>query len=650
MAKLSSAACCLFAFLVCFPAAINAQQLPGASRIQAAYQKTEQRIPMRDGKTLHTTIYTPRDTSQKWPIMLKRTPYSSAPYGANAYPPAIGPSALMEDQKYIFVVQDVRGRYMSEGKFKNMRPNFLSEKVVDESSDTWDTIDWLVKRVRNNNGKVGMWGVSYPGFYCAAALPNHHKALVASSPQAPISDFYFDDFHHRGAYLLSYFLATNTFGYQHRGPTPQKWYPSVQPNIQDPWSFYMNLGSLQNADRFFAPGNEFWKELTEHPNYDQFWQQRSILPHLKNIKTNILVVGGLFDAEDLYGPFNIYREIEKNNKGNFNAMVMGPWEHGEWAMRGQGDKIYTVGKLGFKSGLQDFYQRDIEAPFFAHFLKGQGVAPDFEAIVYDTGINDWKKYSKWPPNGSTTIKKYFSPGGKLADKTPTGKADAKEAWTEFISDPGNPVPYRKREDIKFRFTPREFMSDDQRFASSRDDVLVFQTEPLEQPLNLAGELLAHLRVSTDQSAADWIVKLIDVYPDDHPFVPGSQRGLNFGGYQQMVRSEVMRGRFRESFETPKPFVPNEVTTVDLPLQAVCHTFKKGHRIMIHVQSTMFPYIDRNPQKYVPNIFKAADTDFTSARHRVYHNATDASWIEMTIGEKLKPAAKEPETKEPETKK
>ncbi len=635
MLKIRTVICfiCLFSFIGMLDT-LQAQQLPGAGRIVKNYQKTEVDIPMRDGVKLHTVIYSPRDTRKKFPIMMKRTPYSAGPYGPT-YSPRIGPSAIMEDEGYIFVHQDVRGRFMSEGSYDNMRPNEDDEKVVDESSDTYDTIDWLVKNVKQNNGKVGMWGISYPGFYCAAALPNHHPALVASTPQAPISDFFFDDFHHHGAYLLSYLTATNTFGYQHKGPTAKKWYPEVERGTNDAWQFYMNLGSLKNADRLFEAENEFWQQLTEHPNYDTFWQKRSILPHLKNIKTNVLVVGGFYDAEDLYGPLNIYRNIEKNND-NFNAIIMGPWEHGEWSRRGFGrNKIYTVGKLGIDSGLQDFYQKRIEAPFFAHFLKGKGSAPKFEAMMYDTGDRKWRKFEQWPPAEAKTVKSYLGAGGVLSGKPSETAADAEGAFSEFVSDPMNPVPYRKFEDIKFRFTPREFMTDDQRFASSRPDVLVFQSEPLKKPVTLTGDLLAHLKVSTSQSAADWIVKLIDVYPDNHRFVPGSDRGLDFRGFQGLVRSETIRGRFRNGYDKPEPFVPDEVTTVDLPLQDVCYTFKKGHRIMIHVQSTMFPYIDRNPQKYVPNIFEAEDSDFVSAVHRVYHNATDASWIEMKVLEKKK---------------
>lgn len=609
----------------------SAQQIPGAQRIKSMYQKTEVDIPMRDGVKLHTTIYSPRDTRRKYPIMLQRTPYSTAPYG-DQYSPRIGPSAIMEEDGYIFVHQDVRGRFMSEGSYDNMRPNVDDEKVVDESSDTYDTIDWLVKKVSNNNGKAGMWGISYPGFYCAAALPNHHPALVASTPQAPISDFFFDDFHHHGAYLLSYLSATNTFGYQHNGPTPRKWYPEVGIGTKDAWQFYMNLGSLKNADRLFEEKNEFWQQLSTHPNYDTFWQKRSILPHLKNISTNVLVVGGFYDAEDLYGPLNIYKNIEKNND-NFNAIIMGPWEHGEWSQRGFGqDRIYTVGKLGIDKGLQDFYQSKVEAPFFAHFLKGKGDAPKFEALMYDTGARKWKKFAKWPPENAKTVKSYLGAGGTLSPAKPESAADAKGAFSEFVSDPLNPVPYRQLSDIKIRFTPREFMTDDQRFATARADVLTFQSEPLEKDLTLTGDMLAHLQVSTSQSAADWIVKLIDVHPDDHPFIAGSDPSIQFGGYQGLVRSETIRGRFRNSYEKPEPFVPGEVATVDLPLQDVCYTFKRGHRVMIHVQSTFFPYIDRNPQKYVPNIFDADDTDFVSAVHRVYHSGENASWIEMKVME------------------
>jgi putative CocE/NonD family hydrolase len=612
----------IFFLTVCFLVSnvAVAQQQP----IQQQYSKRSVRISMRDGKKLFTTIYQPRDRSKKYPIMINRTPYSTQPYG-DQYARRIAPSKLMQDEGYIFVHQDVRGRWMSEGDFDNMRPNVDNPKEIDESSDTYDTIDWLVDNVEGNNGKVGIWGVSYPGFYSAAALPDHHPALVASSPQAPISDFFFDDFHHHGAYLLSYFTANSTFGFQHAGPTNQQWYQSIKPGRQDPWSFYLSLGPMSEAGRLHK-GDFFWQQIVDHPNYDEFWQRRSILPHLKDIKTNVLVVGGFFDAEDLYGPLNIYRSIESKNPDTFNAIVMGPWSHGDWSHQ---YPIAKVGKVAFGSHVSQFYQEKIEAPFFRHFLKGVGPAPNFEAIVYDCGVRKWREYDQWPPANAKPTKFYLR-NGKTLSQTPPAETDT--ASTSFVSDPDDPVPYRDRRDLTLRFTPRPYMSDDQRFATARPDVLTFQTAPLTTPLTLTGDLMAHLNVSTTGTSADWVVKLIDVYPDDHPFVAGSDLSVNFGGFQQMVRSEVIRGRFRNSYEQPEPFVAGEVAEINLPLQDVCHTFKKGHRIMVHVQSTWFPLIDRNPQKYVDNIFKAKAEDFIKATHTLHHSQNQPSWIEMKVSD------------------
>ena len=599
----------------------QAQQTPQS--IQQQYTKRSVRIPMRDGALLHTTIYAPRDRTKKYPFMIKRTPYSCQPYG-DRYAKRIAPSEYMQQEGYIFVHQDVRGRWMSEGSYDNMRPHSYAEDEIDESSDTYDTIAWLLENVDNHNGKAGIWGISYPGFYSAASLPEHHPALVAASPQAPISDFFFDDFHHHGAYLLSYFIATSTFGYQHNGPTSRPWYRSINPSSQDPWTFYQGLVPLSEASRYFGEDNFFWNQLVEHPNYDEFWQRRSILPHLKNVKTNVMTVGGFFDAEDLYGPLNIYRTLEKNNPDTFNVIVMGPWSHGDWA-RNTRDAV--VGKVAFGQGISDFYQREVEAPFFRHFLKGEGEAPKFEALMYDCGLRQWGTYQQWPPATAQATKYYLHGDGSLQTNPPAENA---KPVSTFISDPRDPVPHRDRQDLTLRFTPRPYMSDDQRFATQRDDVLTFQTAPLEAPVTLTGDLLAHLKVSTTGSAADWVVKLIDVYPDDHPFVPGSEPGLEFGGFQQMVRSEVIRGRFRNSYETPEPFEPGKVAEINLPLQDVCHTFKKGHRIMIHVQSSWFPLIDLNPQKYVPNIFQARAEDFIKAEHSVYHSPAQASWIEVKV--------------------
>ncbi|MFT5301724.1 MAG: putative CocE/NonD family hydrolase [Mariniblastus sp.] len=599
------------------------QQQP-TNPVERNYSKKSYRIPMRDGKTLYTSVYTPRDQSKKYPFMINRTPYSVQPYGDDKYSGRIAPSKYMQSEGYIFVHQDVRGRWNSEDNYDNMRPHVPGDSAIDESSDTYDTIEWLLKNIPNNNGNAGIWGISYPGFYSAAALPEHHPALVASSPQAPISDFYFDDFHHHGAYLLSYFLATSTFGYQHDGPTQTAWYQSLTPSSRDAWNYYMSLGPMSEAGKLFDEDNFFWQQLSEHPNYDEFWQKRSILPHLKGIKTNVMTVGGLFDAEDLYGPFNIYREIEKNNPDTFNVLVMGPWSHGDWARQSD---YAVVGKVAFGEKVSEFYQREVEAPFFRHFLKGTGEKPKFEALIYDTGVREWKTFEKWPPAKAQSVKHYLHGDKSLSTTPPTATEIAESS---FVSDPANPVPHRDRQDIEMRFTPRPYMSDDQRFATGRPDVLAFQTQPLTESVTLTGDILAHLKVSTTGSSADWIVKLIDVYPEDHPFVAGSQPGLKFGGFQQMVRSEVIRGRFRNSYETPQPFVPNEVAEINLPLQDVCHTFKPGHRIMVHIQSSWFPLIDRNPQSYVDNIFKAKAEDFIKATHTVHHDPKAASWIELKV--------------------
>ena len=596
-----------------------AQQRPAASQF---YSKSEVRIPMRDGTKLHTAIYTPRDNSQQYPIVINRTPYSSKPYGKNNFPARVGPNQYMQQEGYIFVVQDVRGRWMSAGQFDNMRPNKDADNSIDESSDTYDTIEWLLKNVPNNNGRVGMWGISYPGFYTAAALPNHHPALVAAMPQAPISDFYFDDFHHNGAYLLSYFLATATFGYQHASPQNQLWYRTPRPATRDAWNYYLNMVPVANANGLYGDDNFFWKQLVEHPNYDEFWKQRSILPHLKDIKTNVMTVGGWFDAEDLYGPLNIYRSIEEKNPDAFNVLVMGPWSHGDW---NRNVSRATVGNYVFGERLSEFYQRQVETPFFRYFLKNSGEPPRFEALVYDTGAREWKAYAKWPPENSNPVKLFLNANRTITFDNPA--PDPGPGFLEFVSDPMNPVPYRDIKDISFGFTPRAYMADDQRFASRRPDVLVFQSEILQQPITLSGDLLANLNISTTGTDADWIVKLVDVHPDNVPNFQASPNGQSMAGYQLMVRSEVMRGRFRESFSDPKPFEPGAVTPVKVPLQDVFHTFKPGHRIMIHVQSSCFPLFDRNPQKFVDNIFKAQRSDYQAATHRVYTSSDQPSWIE-----------------------
>ncbi|MEO2070701.1 MAG: CocE/NonD family hydrolase [Zunongwangia sp.] len=576
--------------------------------IKDHYTKTEVDIPMRDGTKLHTTIYSPKDTSKKYPIIMQRTPYSSRPYGEGQMRSMIGPNPYLMQQGNIIVYQDVRGRWMSEGKYDNMRAYIPNKKgkQFDEASDTYDTIDWLVKNVDNNNGNVGMWGISYPGFYSVYSLVDSHKALKAVSPQAGISDFFFDDFHHNGAYLLSYWRVTALFGYQKDGPTTESWYELPDLGTQDQYQFFLDHTPLSTLDEYYKEDNEFWQQLKDHPNYDEFWKSRGIIQHLDDVKPAVMIVGGLFDAEDLYGPFNEYRKIEESSN-TYNILVYGPWSHGDWA-RESGRQ--AVGNVYFGDSISTRYQQDYETKFFNHFLKqnGKGSLDLAEAHIYDTGNREWTDYEQWPPKNSVAKTFYLGDEQELT----TEPTDTKQ---EFVSDPKKPVSYN--DEIKTVFTPREYMTGDQRFAARRPDVLVYETEVLDEDLTIVGEIEAMLKVATTGTAADWVVKVIDVYPPDAENYPETMDHLKMSNYHMMVRSEVMRGRFRNDFSKPKPFEPNKKTDVNITLQGVNHTFKKGHKMQIQIQSTWFPLIDLNPQTYVDNIFKAEKEDFQKQTHTVF---------------------------------
>jgi uncharacterized protein len=609
-------------------------QMPDSVYVVKNYDKMEVQIPMRDGTKLFTAIYAPKDKSKTYPILMNRTCYSVEPYGANKFERSLGPSKYLMKDGYIFVYQDVRGRWMSEGVFDNMTPNIpgndrKNKTAIDEASDTWDTIDWLIKNVKGNNGRVGQWGISYPGFYTAAGIPDAHPALKASSPQAPISDFFFDDFHHQGAFLQSYIAAFAVFGYQHEKPTTQSWYDDkimkfFEQQPKDGFDFNLHMGPLKNATEKYHQDNFFWKQIIDHPNYDDFWQKRNLLPHLTNVKHSIMTVGGWYDAEDLYGPLNIYKRIESTSPSTYNTIVMGPWSHGDWA-RERG--FQQVNHIYFGDSISTFYQREIERTFFNATLK-DGAQPKLpEAYMFDCGLKVWKQFNEWPPKEIQPMRLYFGERGKLSINQPT-KA---EAVFEYVSDPAKPVPYTSQTE-GLVFTPRRFMSDDQREASTRPDVITFETELLTEDATLAGEIMAKLKVSMTGSDADFIVKLIDVYPNDMPNdTKHNPANIIMAGYQQLVRHEVFRGRFRNSFEKPEPFKPNEVTEVDVQLQDILHTFKKGHRIMVQIHSTWFPYIDRNSQKYVDNIYKANEEDFIKSTIRVY----GSSVVEIGGGQKAK---------------
>lgn len=580
--------------------------------VKENYNKIEVKIPMRDGINLHTTIYSPKDTSQDYPILMQRTPYSSRPYGEGQYKKRVGPNNTLMEDKFIFVYQDVRGRWMSEGIYDNMRAYIPNKKgkQIDEASDTYDTIEWLINNTDNNNGKVGVWGISYPGFYSTYSLLSNHPALAAVSPQAPIGDFYFDDFHHNGAYFLSYWLATSVFGYMKEAPTDKAWYADKFPKIgtQDQYQFFLNHTPLSKLDKFYDEDNVFWQQLKTHPNYDEFWQSRGIIQHLDkiDIKPAVMTVGGLFDAEDLYGPISTYKTIEKHSDF-YNIFVFGPWSHGQWS---SGKTRQAVGNVYFGDNISKNYQTNIEAPFFKHFLKDDEVGVNvLEAKVYDTGLKKWNDYTAWPPKNRKEKVFYLS-----AEETLTEEVDSTFTNT-FVSDPKKPVPYS--EDIKTVFTPRKYMTDDQRFAARRPDVLVYESQVLDDNMKFVGDITAALKVGTTGTDADWVVKVIDVFPPDAQDTEETQDHMKMSNYHMMVRSEVLRGRYRNSFSEPAPFQARKKTDVTIKLQDINHTFKKGHKIQIQIQSTWFPLIDINPQTYVDNIFEAKESDFSKQTHAVF---------------------------------
>jgi putative CocE/NonD family hydrolase len=616
---------CLLTFstLLAIAAAAGSTRADEPFIIREHYTKQEQMIPMRDGVRLFTSIYIPKDTSQKYPIMLDRTPYSVSPYGAELYKMSLGPSQLFAKEGYIFVYQDVRGRMMSEGEYADVRPHNPNKKgaQTDENSDTYDTIEWLLKNILNNNGRVGIWGISYPGFYTSTAIIDSHPAIKAASPQAPIGDWFIgDDFHHNGTLFLPHaFNFYSTFGLPRPRPTTQ-FPPPFRHGTPDGYKFFLEMGPLANANKkYYKNEVAFWNEMMKHPNYDEFWKARNILPHLKNVKSAVMTVGGWYDAEDLYGALNTYKHIEKQNPGIVNILVMGPWSHGGWS-GGDGD---SLGNARFGSKTSVFYRESIELPFFNYYLKDKGEMKLPEAYVFETGSNAWKTYDQWPPKNVKVEALYLHPGGRLAFEPPKD-ADA-ASFDEYVSDPNKPVPHIDWTAIGMT---TGYMVADQRHAARRQDVLVYQTDVLAEDVTIAGPITASLFVSTTGTDSDFVVKLIDVYPDDAPDNTPNPAGIKMGGFQMLVRGEPMRAKFRKSFERPEPMVPGKVERVEWVMPDSYHTFKKGHRIMVQVQSSWFPLVDRNPQKFV-DIYNATEADFQKATERVYHSKQYSS--QVTVG-------------------
>ena len=620
------------------PAHAQTADISDSAFVRQNYTKHEYRIPMRDGVRLFTIVYVPNDAAagQRYPMVMQRTCYSIAPYGPSAYATSLGPDRFMLREKYIFVYQDVRGRYMSEGEFVNARPfvpdsiKARSRSAVDEASDTYDTIDWLLKNVPGNNGKVGQWGISYPGFYASMGALSRHPALVASSPQAPVTDFYFEDFHHNGALTQAYFYAYPIFGIPHPGPTTDNWWgPAMEQlaahGIPDDYFYQLSLGPLSGMTERFYAGNSLWRDIITHPNYDGFWQARAVPPDLRGVMHAVLVVGGWFDAEDLYGPLTVYKTLRMHDPAADARLVMGPFRHGGWAAK---NVTHTVhGDIYFGDSLETKFQRDVEAPFFHAYLKGNGASDLPNALMFDTGRKEWEHFTRWPAPDATARTYYFHANGSLDPRAPTEA----RASLDYPSDPAKPVPSRCVGPTIEGLTLYHYMSDDQRCFTSRPDVLSFVTDTLREDITFGGEITARLQVSTTGTDADFVVKLIDVYPPetpDSPYQPDTS--VHLGGYQQLVRGEIMRGRYRKSFAAPAPFTPNEVTSVVFRLQDVLHTFRKGHRIMVQVQSSWFPAFDRNPQRYVPNIYQAKASDFIKATQRVWVSRGAASGIEVQV--------------------
>jgi len=586
------------------------------------YTKYEYRIPMRDGVKLFTQVFIPKDDSHSWPILLTRTPYALKPYGVDNYPDADGSLRVLAEDGFVLARQDVRGRYGSEGAFLHMRP-FRPNKGpadTDESTDAFDTIDWLVKHVQNNNGKVGMFGISYPGFYTSMGMIDSHPALKAASPQAPIADWFMgDDLHHNGAF----FLAQNfDFFYQFSQKVEDPLHEETRPfNFPhgDGYDFFLRMGALGNSETQLLRGKApEWTEFLAHPTYDAFWQARNLLPHLQNVHCAVLVVGGWYDAEDLYGTLETYRAIKRLNPSINAKLVMGPWAHGDWGY----DAGEKLGHVSFHSKTGEMLREKIELAFFQQHLKG-GNAVSSDSEVFETGSNQWRHFKEWPPQDAEPRQIFLRAGGRLAFTTPS---EGPEASDEYVSDPAKPTPFTMELSTEY---PKAYPVEDQRFATSRPDVLAYETDVLEEDLTVAGPIDVDLRVSTTGTDADWVVKVIDVYAGDYPDIKPNQRKIKMGGYQQLVRGDVFRGRFRNSFEKPEPMTPGQVTRIPFTMRDVFHTFRRGHRLMVQVQSSWFPLVDRNPQTYV-DIASAKPEDFRKATQHVFRSKDEPSSLAVRV--------------------
>jgi putative CocE/NonD family hydrolase len=589
--------------------------------VKANYDKQEVSIPMRDGVRLFTIIYSPKDDAGRYPILLARTAYGIGPYGPDDYRPVLRPNNAFAKEGYIFVYQDTRGKFKSEGEFIHHSPIIRGSERSNESTDTYDTIEWLLEHVPNHNGRVGQWGISWGGWEVSMGMIDAHPAIKASSPQAPPQDqFRGDDYHSNGAFQLAYafnWLSTNARA--RTGPTEQD-AQRFDFGTPDGYDFFLKLGAAGNARRYFGDAVPTWNDFMEHGTYDAYWQARNVPKDLDNISHPVLIVAGWFDAEDFYGPFRMYRAIEEKNPGNKSVLVVGPWPHGGWA-RTDGD---SLGAIRFESMTGEYFRTRAELPFFNYYLKDKGELDLPEALVFETGGNQWHELDQWPPGDSTPRNLYLHADGRLSFSQPS--ADVGDAFDRYVSDPAKPVPYTAE------ITNREarlFVVEDQRFVSSRPDVLVYQSDVLEEDLAIAGPIDVTLFASTTGTDADWVVKLIDVFPGDYPDPDPNPCGVRMGGYQMLLAGDILRGKFRNSLSAPEPMAPNEVTQISFTLGDRYHTFLKGHRIMVHIQSSWFPMFDRNPQRFV-DIYHARENDYQKAIQTVYRSATAGSHLTLPV--------------------
>jgi uncharacterized protein len=595
-----------------------------SNSLKKLYSKKEVYIPMRDGAQLYTAIYSPRDTSVKYPILMVKTPYGIKPYGKDNFPEHIGPSEYLEKEKYIFVHQDARGMFLSTGVMDQMTPH-LEEKpdssFVDNSTDTWDAVEWLMKHTRNN-GNVGLWGISYRGFYAASGIIDAHPAIKCSSPQAPIADWYTgDDMHHNGAFsLLPAFSFLEVVG-QKQDSMFTEWPDPFSYPVRDAYNFFLNLGKLSEVScNYFQNKVPFWDSIIAHPDYDRYWQERNIRPHLRNIRPAVMVTGGLFDHENLYGSLQTYQSI-KQNSNNDTRLILGPWIHGGWA-RTAGDRL---GAIDFGSPTSDYYQREIEAPFFNHYLKGKGL-PDGQSTVsvFITGINRWSFYKSWPPYEVKPFSFYLDEGYALSYQPPEKSGFV---FDEYISDPEHPVPYTQFFHPVQTAYNKDYMIEDQRFAAARPDVLSYTTSVLKDTLIFQGPVEAILYISSSSSDYDIIVKIIDVYPDTINPAYHKDEVTEMAGFYQLVRAEIFRARYRNSYEDPEAVIPQKIENITFQLNDISHAFLPGHRIMVQIQSSWFPLYDRNPQKFT-NIYEAEEKDFRKAEIQIYRSGDYPSTIKF----------------------